>query len=398
MASSFPSAGEYDADPVPPKVTATNSGCRSPLAGKDYQEGECCGDSGDLIRAEEVAWHSDFKRGESTSSNSGGQDDCANNSVPELVDSLETEWTDEKHSSFLDSIEASFVKKMYDRDYCSLDLCGQSPKEIEALDPDSAESRLDFPFPFNEFKIWQKGCWRTLPYADKSQHFSFLRVGGSTWIQHFRAPASKNQAVPASTVNESLRNGTVKRVVMLKHLGPTSAVMEKPPNASQGIHTWCHRLQSNHSCRPQSNYSGSAKGTDWNFKGDAITEMSQWNTSREADENLEDHPERESSPKKQKVNVHGVCKSPEDQVVPFLRSANAKEAGDCNYPSKIQGFHAYTNQQSNDSINFLSGKTKSRMSFLKHKQLSQNVGNFTKDDCSSKLMLNEGEGWESCKE
>lgn len=408
MASSDSSAGEYDADPLPPKMTATNSGCSSPLAGKDYEEGECCGDSGDLVRAEEVG----FKRGESTSSNSGGQDESASDSIPELADSLETEWTDEKHSSYLDSIEASFVKKMYDREYCSLDLCGQSPKEMETLDPDSAESRLNFPSPFNEFKVWQKGCWQTLPYADKSQHYSFSSVGGSTWIQHFRAPVSKSQAIPASTVNECQRSDTIKRVVMLKHMGPTSAVMENPPNASQGIHAWSYRLQRNHSCRPQSTYSGSASfkdkrklattfdgkfitATDWNFKRDAITEKNQWNKSQEADQNLEDHFEREMSPKKQKVN--DAYKSPEDQVVPFVRSANAKEAGDCIYPSNIQGFRAYTNQQSNDSIDFLAGKNKSRISFLKHKQLPQNVGNFLEEEYSGKLMLNEGEGWESCK-
>ena len=51
-------------------------------------------------------------------------------------------------------IEASFVKKMYDKEYCALDLCDQAPKELENLDPDSAESRLNFPSPFNEVILY----------------------------------------------------------------------------------------------------------------------------------------------------------------------------------------------------------------------------------------------------
>lgn len=43
---------------------------------------------------------------------------------------------------------------MYDKEYCALDLCGQAPKELENLDPDSAESRLNFPSPFNEVILY----------------------------------------------------------------------------------------------------------------------------------------------------------------------------------------------------------------------------------------------------
>ena len=69
---------------------------------------------------------------------------------PRILDSPDTEWTNENHNSYLDSIEAYFVKKMYDKEYCALDLCGPAPKEPENIDPDSIESRLNFPSPFNE--------------------------------------------------------------------------------------------------------------------------------------------------------------------------------------------------------------------------------------------------------
>lgn len=39
-------------------------------------------------------------------------------------------------------------------EYCALDFCGHAPKEPENLDPDSAESRLNFPSPFNEVILY----------------------------------------------------------------------------------------------------------------------------------------------------------------------------------------------------------------------------------------------------
>ncbi|KAH9317190.1 hypothetical protein KI387_018959 [Taxus chinensis] len=375
----------------------------SEMKGINSDEAECYGDSGDLISAEEICSHLGSKAGESTSADLDRHDESesesVNNSAPELVDSLETEWTDEKHSSYLDSIEASFVKKMYDREYCSLDLCGQTPKEMEALDSDCAESRLNFPSPFNEFKVWQKGCWRTLPDYGKFQRCSFPRGVGSTWIQHFKAPVSSNKKKAMSTVNESHRNDAVKRLV-LKQPGSRSVEMEKAPN--EGMHTWGQRLCSNYSgsaspCEERKARAArdgkfiSTEVTDWNFKDEAKTERRQHNAASEADQNPEDHVKRETSPKKQKLKVYidGGCKSPEDQVVPFLGSANAEEAGDCNYPSKIQGFSANTNQQSDNSINFL---PRENMSFLKLKQLSRNVRNFSEDDCSEKLLLDKEQG------
>jgi len=299
------------------------------------------------------------------------------------VDSPDTEWTDEKHSSYLDSIEASFVKKMYDNEYCALDLCGQAPKEPENLDPDSAESRLNFPSPFNEFKIWQKGCWQKPPHFDKFQQSTVPTVLGSPWIQHFRKLVSSNKRpVSLSSVHESLGTGAQKGAVMLKHPGNTSTAIEKASNVGQGTCAWHHRLQSNYTGSPslcgkrdlssvydkKFNVSATAI-TDRNIDDEAKVGRSQGNNLLGADHNFEGSARRERNVKILKVNVVGGCSSSKDQVVPLLGNFNAVEAGDCNYTSKIQGFSADTDQQFNDSINSLPATIKNRTSFLKYEQL-----------------------------
>mgnify|MGYP006889235147 FL=1 len=40
------------------------------------------------------------------------------------TDSLATGWTDDKHRSYLTFMEENFVKDMYEREYCAVDVCG----------------------------------------------------------------------------------------------------------------------------------------------------------------------------------------------------------------------------------------------------------------------------------
>lgn len=370
----------------------TPSAVSSPLYYPDTEDDGCCGDSGDFVRAEGLDCTESHRlfaspsasrgAGGGVSSNTDGQDSTSN-LFPRMVDSPDTEWTDEKHSSYLDSIEASFVKKMYDKEYCALDLCGRAPKEPENLDPDSAESRLNFPSPFNEFKVWQKGCWRKPPHFDKCQQSAVPTVLGSPWVQHFRKLVSSNKrAVQSSSVNESWNSGAQKGAVMLKNPGNTNTVIEKAPNVGQRTCTWHHRLQSNYTSFPsvcgkrelgavydkKFNVSATAI-TDQNIDDETKMERSQGNNLLDADHNFEGNARGERNPKNPKVNVDGGCSSPRDQVVPLLGSCNAEEAGDCNYTSKVQGFSSDTNQQFNDSITSLPATLKNRTSFIKHKQL-----------------------------
>lgn len=40
------------------------------------------------------------------------------------TDPLTTYWTDDKHRSYLTFMEENFVKDMYEREYCAVDVCG----------------------------------------------------------------------------------------------------------------------------------------------------------------------------------------------------------------------------------------------------------------------------------
>lgn len=48
-------------------------------------------------------------------------------------DSSGTEWTDEKHRSYLNSMEASFVRQLYDQDCFSEQLLNWLPKKTKVL-------------------------------------------------------------------------------------------------------------------------------------------------------------------------------------------------------------------------------------------------------------------------
>ncbi|XP_077243115.1 uncharacterized protein LOC143883671 isoform X2 [Tasmannia lanceolata] len=54
-------------------------------------------------------------------------------------------WTNEKHMSFLNQMEASFVRRMFQNDGSSLTCAsGRNPPPLDRYLPDSAESTLDF--------------------------------------------------------------------------------------------------------------------------------------------------------------------------------------------------------------------------------------------------------------
>ncbi|KAI5077503.1 hypothetical protein GOP47_0007327 [Adiantum capillus-veneris] len=102
-------------------------------------------------------------------------------------------WTDSKHSSYLNFMEQNFVRDLYEREYCALDVCGQpsqrhEPRVEEAFDPDSAQSRSAAPFGSMEFKVWENGNWtRRLEWKRKVQPWILL---SNPWVKHFRTRAS----------------------------------------------------------------------------------------------------------------------------------------------------------------------------------------------------------------
>ncbi|MCO5569713.1 hypothetical protein L7F22_023429 [Adiantum nelumboides] len=100
-------------------------------------------------------------------------------------DSGETTWTDEKHSSYLDSMEATFVQKMYDKEYCSLDVCGHSSHSSPTLDQDCVESQ---PLCLNMRKPLERKIAGLLTFRAPKRPLSLApSMMTSPWIQHFKS-------------------------------------------------------------------------------------------------------------------------------------------------------------------------------------------------------------------
>ncbi|KAI3686813.1 hypothetical protein L1987_80502 [Smallanthus sonchifolius] len=94
-----------------------------------------------------------------------------------------TEWTDEKHSLYLKSMEASFVDQLYD----SLDMRNwQTENECSS---DSMSSRKIHGSNHCQFKVLQHGFWSRIDYRRES----VVRIdvnrpsvsSSNPWIQHF---------------------------------------------------------------------------------------------------------------------------------------------------------------------------------------------------------------------
>lgn len=135
-------------------------------------------------------------------------------------ESANTTWTDEKHSSYLDSMEATFVQKMYDKEYCSLDVCGHSSHSSVTLEQECVESP---PFCLNMRKPYEQRVAGLLTFRAPARPLSLVpSMWASPWIQHFKSQkrsgpskivSSKNaefqdEAVSTKEVNETSVNHT----------------------------------------------------------------------------------------------------------------------------------------------------------------------------------------------
>ncbi|EFJ08631.1 hypothetical protein SELMODRAFT_448001 [Selaginella moellendorffii] len=105
-------------------------------------------------------------------------------------ESMDTAWTDDRHSSYLSSMEEMFVRNMYDREYCAVDICGEA---ASSCDQDCVESR-----PLSFFKVMQGGGWQPLPCRRlHSWELPSPNIFSSPWVRHFTS--SKSGAVDDQT-------------------------------------------------------------------------------------------------------------------------------------------------------------------------------------------------------
>ncbi|XP_064954024.1 cold-regulated protein 28-like isoform X2 [Musa acuminata AAA Group] len=106
-----------------------------------------------------------------------------------VADSVSKGWTDEKHTLFLNSIEASFVNELYNEHYHSKAFQGWLSRTKEHKGS-TGPSENDMKY--GQFKVLRKGCWKNLRFEMDNNHAAIengsFPLHTNPWVQHFRSP------------------------------------------------------------------------------------------------------------------------------------------------------------------------------------------------------------------
>ncbi|XP_022638265.1 uncharacterized protein LOC106763765 isoform X2 [Vigna radiata var. radiata] len=114
--------------------------------------------------------------------------------IREIESTMAAEWTDEKHSMYIKSIEASFVNQLYD----SKQMRTSFPCKGTSCDPATTSG---------QFKVLRGGCWQKInfervnPQTSRINHCHDLTE--NPWIQHYRS-SSKQRSTVAPSLQESV--------------------------------------------------------------------------------------------------------------------------------------------------------------------------------------------------
>ncbi|KAJ4701751.1 cold regulated protein [Melia azedarach] len=105
-----------------------------------------------------------------------------------VTDSI-TEWTNEKHSLYLKSMEASFVNQLYN----SMDFHGRNSLKGN----DVIASRQIHRTPSGQFKVFRGGCWQKVNFERPEFQPNKARDSrgflASPWIRHFKSEEVSDQ-------------------------------------------------------------------------------------------------------------------------------------------------------------------------------------------------------------
>ncbi|KAF5468254.1 hypothetical protein F2P56_012420 [Juglans regia] len=136
----------------------------------------------------------------STISNDGSCETKEPSSLGNLVtESMSTEWTDEKHSLYLKSMEASFVNQLYDSTD-SLGFCRLSDSTY------SRKKYLNTRTSSGQFKVLLGGHWKEINF-DRAVELQLKKADGSKgllaspWIRHFRSGCTPRVVASADLQN-----------------------------------------------------------------------------------------------------------------------------------------------------------------------------------------------------
>lgn len=141
-----------------------------------------------------------------------------------VVDSLSSEWTDEKHNLYLSSIEATFVNQLYGREHFSSNLMGwlsrtQKKTNLSQSSPNKPHS--------DQFKVLRQGCWEDFKFERaKSKAVTkneSLNILTNSWVQRFKASAGNNHPQISVDVDNNDFSSRSMNLNSLKVVKRTSA-------------------------------------------------------------------------------------------------------------------------------------------------------------------------------
>ncbi|KAL3698747.1 hypothetical protein R1sor_012823 [Riccia sorocarpa] len=208
------------------------------------------------------------------------------NTAPGVGKSAGKAWTDDKHCSYLNSIEATFVRSLYEKDYPNVDLSEQDQDCVESrpMDP----GYLTYHAGGELFTSLQRGCYDQREYY--RPHYIFApapAVFASPWIQHFNpkiAPqglvaGGVQDVLPGQTSSPGFVDGIHSSSYMYQ--GVVEEVMESVPvmhDPSHVPHGWNSRHHSQFHAstsapvRPDANVQGKKRACDLDldFCADAL--------------------------------------------------------------------------------------------------------------------------------
>ncbi|OAY66679.1 uncharacterized protein LOC109721207 [Ananas comosus] len=118
-----------------------------------------------------------------------------------VLDFMSAGWTDEKHTLYLNSMEASFVDQLYNNEYHSMDLLGRSPRPQKYSSP-------------SQFKVLRGGCWENLIFERSKSRVGnrneTRHLSGNPWIRHFRSYSSGKDVNAGTSQRSEDRKPTVQ--------------------------------------------------------------------------------------------------------------------------------------------------------------------------------------------
>ncbi|XP_021898601.1 uncharacterized protein LOC110815231 isoform X1 [Carica papaya] len=122
----------------------------------------------------------------------------------QIEEGKSAEWTNEKHRLYLESIETSFVNRLYN----SSDLLSWRQQKGNLSNIKSSRQACCNPrVPSGQFKVLRRGCWQKVnferPGVQLNKEDESLGFLASPWIRHF-SPVYKPQVLaPASLQGSS---------------------------------------------------------------------------------------------------------------------------------------------------------------------------------------------------